>query len=66
MREKPVVNQISSVHIAAGGRMSADDELVIIKEKVAYLRAHPKKLHKMMVAAGIYDEDGRLTKEYGG
>lgn len=47
-------------------RLSPDEELVIIKQRVDHLRAHPAELKALLVKAGIYTKSGKLTKAYGG
>jgi len=42
--------------------MTADEDLILIRKKMEYLKRHPTKLHQMMVSAGIYDDEGLLTK----
>jgi hypothetical protein len=65
MRKQAKVSQ-ASAHVHGASSMTVDEDLILIRKKVEYLKQHPKKLHKIMVSAGIYDEEGRLTKEYGG
>lgn len=46
--------------------ISDDDDLRLILEKVDYLRSHPNELNQLMIKAGIYNDRGQLTEEYGG
>ena len=45
--------------------VTVDEDLILIRKKVEYLKRRPKKLHQMMVSASIYDDEGLLTKGYG-
>ena len=65
MRKQDKVSH-ASAHVHGVSSMTIDEDLILIRKKAEYLKRHPKKLHKIMVSAGIYDDEGRLTKEYGG
>jgi len=41
-------------------------DIEIIRKKVEHLRKNPNEVRAMVVKAGIYTEDGKLTKAYGG
>ncbi len=65
MRKQDKVSN-ASAHVYGVSSMTTDEDLILIRKKVEYLKRHPTKLHQMMVSAGIYDDKGLLTKEYGG
>jgi hypothetical protein len=45
---------------------SDDDDLQCIIKKFEYLRSHPNDLNQLLIKAGIYNDRGQLTEEYGG
>ncbi len=45
---------------------SADDELKVLRQKVASLKSNPAEARAMMARAGICTADGQLTKAFGG
>ena len=47
-------------------KRSTDNELEILRQKVERLRKNPTEASALLMRAGIYGNDGNLTKAFGG